>query len=79
MRPHVRGEPLFGAALHDALSIHVLQASVEPDAGLHLIVRRSNLMGRGMLMEKPEIQKHDRYGFRDGFNEKTGIDWEVLK
>lgn len=49
------------------------------DAGLRLIVRRLNLMGRGMLMEKPEIQKHDRNGFGDGFNEKTGIDWEVLK
>ncbi|WP_241018037.1 hypothetical protein [Burkholderia sp. Ac-20349] len=32
-RPHVRGEPLFGAALHDALSIHALQAFVEPDDG----------------------------------------------
>ncbi|CAB3963596.1 type VI secretion protein [Burkholderia aenigmatica] len=32
-RLHVRGEPLFRAALHDALSIHALQAFVEPDEG----------------------------------------------
>ncbi|WP_175853971.1 type VI secretion system Vgr family protein [Burkholderia anthina] len=39
----------------------------------------TNLMGRGMFKEKPEIPKHYMYGFRDWFNGKTGIDWEVLK
>ncbi|AFQ48497.1 type VI secretion system Vgr family protein [Burkholderia cepacia] len=39
----------------------------------------TNLMGGGMLTEKPEIPKYYMYGFRDWFNKKTGIDWEVLK
>lgn len=39
----------------------------------------TNVMGRGMFTEKPEIPKYYMYGFRDWFNKKTGIDWEVLK
>lgn len=39
----------------------------------------TNVMGRGMFTEKPEIPKYYMYGFRDWFNKKTGIDWKVLK
>ncbi|KVK79828.1 type IV secretion protein Rhs [Burkholderia cepacia] len=39
----------------------------------------TNLMGRGMFLAKPEIPKYYMYGFRDWFQQKTNIEWEVLK
>lgn len=39
----------------------------------------TNLMGLGVYTEKPEIAKYYMYSFRDWFNKKTGIEWEVLK
>ncbi|AYQ38089.1 type IV secretion protein Rhs [Burkholderia aenigmatica] len=39
----------------------------------------TNLMGEGMFLAKPEIPKYYMYGFRDWFQKKTNIEWEVLK
>lgn len=39
----------------------------------------TNLMGEGMFLAKPEIPKYYMYGFRDWFQAKTNIEWEVLK
>jgi type VI secretion system secreted protein VgrG len=39
----------------------------------------TNLMGEGMFLPNPEIPKYYMYGFRDWFQKKTNIEWEVLK
>ncbi|WP_321817335.1 MULTISPECIES: type VI secretion system Vgr family protein [unclassified Paraburkholderia] len=39
----------------------------------------TNLMGKGMYTESPEIQKYYMYGFRDWFEDQNGIEWDVLK
>ncbi|KVR71631.1 type IV secretion protein Rhs [Burkholderia cepacia] len=39
----------------------------------------TNVMGRGVYTKNPVIAKYYMYSFRNWFNKKTGIEWEVLK
>nr|WKF57896.1 Actin cross-linking toxin VgrG1 [Paraburkholderia busanensis] len=39
----------------------------------------TNLMGQGMYNANPAIQKYYMHGFRDWFEGRTGIQWDVLK
>lgn len=38
-----------------------------------------NIMGGGLFNETPEIPRYYMYGFRDWFERKTAIEWEVVK
>ncbi|MDR8068320.1 type VI secretion system Vgr family protein [Burkholderia cenocepacia] len=72
----VDGGAVFGKYINSRHLVDVTMAQLDDNWQR---TTETNLMGRGMYTQKPEIPKYYMYGFRDWFNEKTGIDWEVLK
>ncbi len=72
----INGGAVFGRYINSRHLVDVKMAQLDDNWQR---TTETNVMGRGMFTEKPEIPKYYMYGFRDWFNKKTGIDWEVLK